>query len=250
MSVRIVKFASPMLAFVTLFCIGLQGLVLNSNGPIPNLIEKGGITQGIENGTVIVYRAQTENPSDDDMESVVSTIRRRLDFQGYTEAIVARQGNDKVRVEVPDTEFSREMVGTLGAAAKLVFAETVTVDPNDADKIIVENIVMEGADVKDAVAEYNSLNQGLSGNDYFISLAFTDAGREKFAEATERLVGQPIYIVIDNEVISAPTVQCKIDSNYCTITGDFTDEAAKFLAANIKAGQIPFSLEPIEFYIR
>ncbi len=51
---------------------------------------------------------------------------------------------------------------------------------------------------------------------------------------------------MDNNVISAPTVQSKIDSNQCVISGEFTAEEAKSLAANIKAGQIPFSLEQVE----
>lgn len=248
MSRSIVKFVAYILVIAALFYVGLQGLDITDKVRIPGIMDEDGITQGLDlkGGTVIVYKAQTEEPSDEDMDTVVSTIRKRLDFQGYTEATVTRQGIDKIRVELPDVQDAEEAVETLGSTAKLVFAETVNVDPNDPSKIVVDKVVMEGADVKDANVEYGQQEQGVSKSSYYIALELTDAGRDKFSEATGRLVGQPIYIVMDNNVISAPTVQSKIDSNQCTITGEFTAEEAKSLAANIKAGQIPFSLEQVE----
>ncbi len=239
MSRSIVKFAAIIVVIAAIVYVGIAGITIGDSVNIPGVTDEGGITQGLDlkGGTVIVFKAQEENPSDDDMETVVSTIRKRLDFQNYTEATVTRQGTDKIRVELPDVQDAEAAVETLGATAQLLFTE----DPEGT------KVVMTGDQVKDAVAEYgNATSTSMSKNSYYISLSLTEEGRQAFATATARLVGQPIYILMDGQVISAPTVQQAIDSDTCVITGEFEAEEAKSLAANIKSGKIPFSLEQVE----
>ena len=249
MSRSIVKFAAIVLVIAALLYTGIFGLDFSDKFSIPGVADEGGITQGLDlkGGTVIVYKAQTENPSEEDMDTVASMLRTRLDGQGYTEATLTRQGTDKIRVELPDVQDAQTAVETLGATAQLIFAETVSQDPNDPMKVVVDTPVMDGNAVKSAVAEYGQTSDDLAAsNSYYIALELTDEGRQKFSEATGRLVGKPIYIVMDGIIISAPNVQQKIDSNSCVITGEFTPEEAKSLAANIKSGQLPFSLEQVE----
>ena len=193
-----------------------------------------------------MYKAQADSVTEDDMSTVVSMLRTRLDGQGYTEATVTRQGTDKVRVELPDVQDAQKAVETLGATAQLIFAESVSQDPEDSTKVIAEKEVMTGSAVKSASAEFGQTEQGMKKSSYYISLELTDEGRDAFSEATGRLIGQPIYILMDNKILSAPNVNSRIDSNSCIITGDFTAEEAKALASNIKSGQLPFSLEQVE----
>ena len=239
MSRSIVKFAAIILLIAVVVYVGIYGVDFSDRFKVPGITDEGGITQGLDlkGGTVIVFKAQADNPSDEDMDTVVSTIRKRLDFQNYTEAVVTRQGVDKIRVELPDVQDAEKAVETLGATAQLQFTE-------DAEG---QSVVMTGDQVKDAVAEYgNTSSNSMAKNSYYISLTLTDEGRNAFSSATARLVGQPIYIMMDGEIISAPTVQQAIDSESCVITGEFTAEEAKSLAANIKSGKIPFSLEQVE----
>lgn len=250
MSRSLVKFAALILVIAALLYTGIYGLDFSDKFSIPGVTDENGITQGLDlkGGTVIVYKAQADAPTDDEMETVVSIIRRRLDLQNYTEATITRQGDDKIRVELPDVQDAQTAVETLGSTAQLVFAESVSQDPNDPSKVVVDSPVMEGTEVKNATVEYGQTDsKSMSGKmAYHIALEFTDAGRDKFSDATGRLVGQPIYIVMDNSILSAPTVQSKIDSNTCVITGDFDADEAKSLAANIKSGSLPFSLEQVE----
>ena len=236
MSRSIVKFAAILLVIAALFYVGLYGIDFTDQVRFPGIMDEDGITQGLDlkGGTVIVYRAQTDTPTEDDMNTVVSMLRTRLDNQGYTEATLTRQGADKVRVELPDVQDAQKAVETLGSTAELLF-----MDPDG-------NTVMSGKEVKNAVAEYGQTEQGMKKSSYYISLELTDEGREKFSAATGRLIGKPIYITMDGAIISAPTVQSKIDSNSCIITGEFEPEDARALAANIKSGQLPFSLEQVE----
>ena len=236
MSRSIVKFVAIILVIAALLYVGLYGLDFTDKVRFPGILDEDGITQGLDlkGGTVIVYKAQTDNPTEDEMNTVISMLRTRLDSQGYTEATLTKQGSDKVRVELPDVQNAQEAVDTLGATAQLVFQ-----DPQG-------NQVMTGSDVKNASAEFGQAEKGMSKNSYYISLELTDEGRDKFAEATGRLVGQNIAIVMDNVMLSMPRVNERIDSNTCVITGEFTAEEAKSLAANIKSGQLPFSLEQVE----
>ncbi len=236
MSRSFVKFTAIILIIAALLYVGLYGLDITDKVRFPGILDEDGITQGLDlkGGTVIVYKAQTDEPTDDEMDTVVSMLRTRLDSQGYTEATLTRQGSDKVRVELPDVQDAQKAVETLGATAQLEFQ-----DPSG-------NVVMSGSDVKNASAEFGQTDKGMSKNSYYISLELTDEGRDKFAEATGRLVGQNIAIVMDNQPLSMPRVNERIDSNTCVITGEFTAEEARSLAANIKSGKLPFSLEQVE----
>ena len=248
MSKSIVKFAAIILVIAALLYVGVFGVNVSDKFQIPGV--KDGVTLGLDlkGGTVIVYKAQAENPTDEDMETVINMLRTRLDSQGLTEAPIIRQGVDKVRVELPDVHDAKNAVETLGATAQLLFVENVTMDPENPNKVIVDPsaVVMEGSHVKNASVQYGQTSDGMSASSNYIELELTDEGREKFATATGRLVGSPIYIVMDDTLLSAPTVQQKIDSNTCVITGEFTPESAKSLAANIKSGKLPFSLEQVE----
>lgn len=239
MSRSIVKFAAIIIVIAVLLLYGCGVPASMDVLRIPNVFgvaDEGGITQGLDlkGGTVIVYKAQTDDPTDEEMDIVVSMLRTRLDGQGYTEATLTRQGDDKVRVELPDVQDAKQAVETLGATAQLEF-----VDPEGT-------VVMSGSEVKSASAEYGQTEQGMAKNSYYISLELTDEGRDKFADATGRLVGQQIGITMDGQLLSAPRVNERIDSNSCVITGEFTAEEARSLAANIKSGQLPFSLEQVE----
>ena len=65
------------------------------------------------------------------MDSTVSTLRTRLDAAGYPEATVARQGSDRIRVEIPDVEDPEAILEIIGTPAHLEFR-----DPNG--KVVLE----------------------------------------------------------------------------------------------------------------
>lgn len=251
MGKSVIKFLAIIAVIAIVIYAGIAGLQFSDRFQIFGVKNDNGVTQGLDlkGGSVIVFEADATDPSEQDMDTVVQTIRKRLDLQGYTEATVELQGSKKVRVELPDVQNTDEAVKTLGSTAQLVFAEEVTQDPNDGNKVNVadDKIVMTGDQVDNATAEYGKADSSATAkNAYYISLKLTEDGQKKFSEATGRLVGKPIYIVMDNSVISAPNVNTKIDSDSCVITGDFTAEQAKSLAANIKAGRIPFNLNQVE----
>lgn len=178
----------------------------------------------LSGGSVITYEAAVANVSEAEMDTAVSMLNNRVQRE-YPEATVAKQGEKRIRVEIPgeSLESSMEKLGTPG---KLTFCN------------VAGEILMEGSSeyVKTATAQYDATN----GN--FVQLEFTDKGKAAFAEATRRTVGQQLVIALDDEMQSAPMVDEVIDSNTCIIRGNFTAEDASWLANIIKEGQLPFDL--------
>ena len=101
-------------------------------------------------------------------------------------------------------------------------------------------MLLSGKELKDA--SINPDNLGRMG----VSLSFNSEGASLFEEATGRLVGRQIAIVLDGVVISAPVVQDRISGGNAQITGRFTADEASRLAIMLKAGALPVAVEIAE----
>ena len=71
---------------------------------------------------------------------------------------------------------------------------------------------------------------------------FTSDGTKKFADITKRNVGKRIAIVLDNQVIEAPTVNQAILNGNAVITGGFTTQTANQLKYAVKCRSTSCSL--------
>ncbi len=243
MSRSIIKFTAIIAVIAALLFVALYGLDFTDEVRFPGVLDKDGITQGLDlmGGSVIVFDAQTDTePTDEQMDTVANMMRKRLDGMDYTEATVTRQGSKKIRIEIPSVSDPNKAAESLGATAKLSF-----VDYTGAE-------VLSGSDIKDASAQFGPLSE-MGASEHYVSLKLTSEGVKKFSEATQRVAGLAaegnnyIAIMMDDEPISAPFVDQKIDTEDCVISGgDFTAETAKNLAANIRSGQLPFSLAQVE----
>lgn len=69
--------------------------------------------------------------------------------------------------------------------------------------------------------------------DYLVNIRFTTEGAKKFGKLTEKIVGRRLAIVINGKIMSAPTVNEAIYGGSAQITGGFTLEEARNLAASI-----------------
>jgi protein-export membrane protein SecD len=77
----------------------------------------------------------------------------------------------------------------------------------------------------------------------YVSISFNSDGDNLFGDLTERLVGQPMAIFLDGELITAPVVQTAIYGGQAVITGQYTVDEAKLLAQRLNAGALPVPLE-------
>ena len=214
---------------------------------IPSILDTdNGIRLGLDlvGGSRIVYEAEIPNGYDqsnlaDDMNSVQKVIRQRLTDKGFTEATVTLTGENRVTVEIPQITNPEEAVQTLGTTAKLTF---VDVDGKEW---------LTGSDIKKASYGYGRPTGNEVTDVHYVQVQFTSEGQKKFAEATGNIAARTdgtniMAIVMDDQVISSPSVSSEIDNDSCVISGSFTRDSAAELADLINAGQIPFSLKQVE----
>lgn len=203
--------------------------------------EDDGIKRGLDlvGGSIITFEASVQNPSATDLDAAEQVLRNRLDSQGYFDAVVSRQAEKFIRVEIPDIDDPESAVQLLKADAVLKFTDSEG------------NVIMEGGNgVEKAQSAYGQLNE--SGDQgHYVQLTLTAEGQKKFADATAAAAAKAqgenvIKILLDDTEISAPQVSERIDSKTCIITGNFTEESAKILADQIQSGQLPFSLKESE----
>ena len=109
------------------------------------------------------------------------------------------------------------------------------------------NIVLEGKDVASAKSTTVSDEKNASKLNNIVNLTFTEEGKQKFADATSRLVGDKISIWMDDVMIMSATVNSAITEGTATISGNYTAQGATELANKINAGALPFKLETTNF---
>ncbi len=169
----------------------------------------------------------------EDMDAAKAIVETRLvnknitDYEVYTD-----NDNHQIIVRFPwaagESDFdAAAAVQELGETALLKFCR-------NEDK---DDVILSGAqDIKNAQAGVNDSGA------YVVYLTFTDAGSSKFAAATAELVGSKISIWMDDQEISAPTVNTAITNGSAYIDGMENADAAKDLADKINAGSLPFAL--------
>ena len=103
-------------------------------------------------------------------------------------------------------------------------------------------VEITGDAIRRATAVLDTGSQGSIGQGWMVSFELTSDGSKTFGDLTTRLVGQQLAIVLDQEVISAPTIQEAITGGSGQITGSFSEREAKDLATVLNAGALPVQL--------
>jgi preprotein translocase subunit SecD len=104
-------------------------------------------------------------------------------------------------------------------------------------------VEITGDAIKKATAVYNTGSQTQAATGWQIDFTLTGSGGKTFGDVTTRLVGKQLAIVVDDKVISAPTVQNPITNGSGVITGSFTKTRAQDLATQLNAGALPVNLK-------
>ncbi|MCX8075345.1 MAG: protein translocase subunit SecD [Clostridia bacterium] len=200
----------------------------------------------ISGGVSIVYKAKVDSGvkvSEEDLKKAEAVIRKRLEAKNIFDYIIRTEAStNQISVEIPSNINDKskdplQAVQGLDKTAKIEFR-----DPEG-------NVLLSGNDIKSAAySDQSTDNTGL--RDPHVVLTFSDEGTKKFAAATEKLVGKTLSIYLDNDLITAPTVNNKIDSSTAIITmGKGTNVEKKATATQyamlIDSGALPFSLEVV-----
>ncbi|MET0430596.1 MAG: protein translocase subunit SecD [Microvirga sp.] len=186
------------------------------------------------------------------VDQAIEVLRRRVDALGTTEPNIQRQGSDRILVQVPGLQDPQRLKQILGQTAKLEFrllaqqgaADTDLLPSRDSggQRVPVERrIIVEGGDLIDAQPAFDTRT-----NEPIVNFRFNIRGAQRFGQATTEAVGRPLAIVLDNEVISAPTIQTPITGGSGQISGRFSVQQANDLAVLLRAGALPAKLTVVE----
>ncbi|HEX6990109.1 MAG TPA: protein translocase subunit SecD, partial [Bacillota bacterium] len=201
--------------------LAAAGYYLGAVNPIFDHIAKG---LDLAGGVRVVLQAQDKPDSPvtpESMQTALEVIRRRVDALGVAEPVLQIQGRDRIVVELPGADPDRALE-VIGRTAQLEFR-----DPGG-------EVIVTGANLVKAQAAFDSRN-----GDPIVMLEFDAEGTRAISEATARLIGQPMAIYLDGELLMNPVVQDRITSGDPIITGVGTIEDAQNVAISLSSGALP-----------
>ncbi len=196
------------------------------------VVEAQDVEEKVEDGVVVEPAIKITKGV---MQSAVEIIRNRVDGLGVSEPLIQLKGERQIIVEIAGIKDPQEAVKLIGETAKLDFRKQ---DPKDPKKWIKTGV--RGSMLSDARANVRP------GGDWIIEFSFNKEGAKKFGDLTTEIVGQPLGIFLDDEQLSAPNVNTPITGGSGYIEGGFTAEAARTLAIQLKAGQLPVPFKMVE----
>ena len=229
---------------------------------LPNFLPKQQISLGLDlsGGSRLVL--QVQNPGRGGLERTADIVRQRLEELGYGKPLVEVENRNQIRVEVPGVYDAQLLKDILSVRGNFSFrAVDSTMGPDDAIRgtppadseviysyddppvgyLVKKQPILTGANVTDAKATLSD-----DDSEPVITLTLDDAGRKNLAEATSHLVGGSFAIVVDNQIVSAPAVDEKLDTNELQISGAFDLQAANNMAVVLRSGALPQNVTVLE----
>jgi len=224
----------------------------------------------LQGGTQVVLEADVAEGQLLDagtMDTAKTIVEKRVNGLGVSEAVVQKQGENRIIAELPGVSNPDQAVETVRSTGQLEFVNpqgaqfqqgmivNTTHKPTaaaEAQEAIdsglrapalipypqqVFETVMTGDVLKQAVATQGSLGE------WQIGFILTGEGSDQFYAYTSQHIGQPLAIVLDGVVQSAPSVNQPSFSGGVDITGSFSESEAKDLARVLKSGALPVRLQ-------
>jgi preprotein translocase subunit SecD len=212
----------------------------------------------------------------DTLRAAIDTVRQRVDALGVSEPTIAEHGRGEweILVQLPGVDDPARVKNILQSTAlleiKLVkdgpytsesdaLARTGGILPPDsmllqespqargaaggpgAWYVVSRSSVVTGRDLRSARAE---INPEMAGS-YQVSFSLSRDGAARFGPFTERNIGNPLAVVLDNRIQSVANIQSRIDDSG-RITGQFSLDTARDLALVLRSGALPASIRYLE----
>jgi len=194
------------------------------------------------------------------VEQIIRIMSRRIDPTGTLEPVIQRQGKDRVLLQVPgvsDAEVEKikkrlktqakmsfhlmdennsveaALKGRVPAGSMLLLSNDVGSTGQPIRYLVQKRVRVHGERLVDAQPSFDDSSRPV------VSFRFDTIGGQKFGKVTANNVGRRLAIVLDNKVISAPTIQSPILGGSGIITGSFTVEETNDLSLLLRAGALP-----------
>jgi len=193
------------------------------------------------------------------ISQAIETIRNRLDQFGLTEPVVARQGDEKILVQLAGIKTQEEEQRARELISRAAKLELMAVDEDraarvynmsDADAAEYGDVILsdvKNPEIKYLVREIPILDGGMltdasmgfdQNNRPLINFKLNAEGAEIFGDFTGRSVGKRLAVVLDGKVYSAPNINERIGGGAGQISGNYTVMEAKDLAIALRSGSL------------
>ncbi|NIY83762.1 protein translocase subunit SecD [Vibrio hepatarius] len=191
-------------------------------------------------------------------------MRDRIEELGITEALVQRQGEHSIRIELPGVQDPSLAKNVIGATATLAFHEAkspsegigygdiVLKDNDGRDVILAKRPVLTGEHINNARAGVDKM--GMSE----VNISLDHAGGKLMSEFSGKHIGKPMATVYSEyttnskgetvrseRVISVATIQAQLGSQF-RITGAGSVDEAQNLALLLRAGSLTAPVTIVE----
>jgi preprotein translocase subunit SecD len=212
--------------------------------------------QGGLRGEYQAFSEDGRTPTTGDMATIRSIIERRVNATGVTEPVVQTQGTDRVIVEIPGVSNEDEVRGLIGATGRLDFVplppdrygtetQPSQLYPAPGTRVYEQDPELKplfsGDQLENAAPAIDQNGQRA------VSFQLKSEGARLFGDYTQQSVGNFFAIVLDGEVVSAPSIQSAITGGNGQITGNFSASEMNNLVTVLKFGALPLQLREVSF---
>ncbi len=217
----------------------------------PNLDLRYGLD--LAGGVSLLYDIDTSKIKKEDMSSALESLKvnieRRVNLFGVSESNVqlssTQDGAHRLIVELPGVTDIKEATDLIGKTAQLNFMglldippeATATAKPSD----YLKDTGLDGSHLVRAFPQTNPNNGEVE-----VSLEFNSEGSKIFEKATTDYLNKRLAIILDDEIITAPTVSVIIPDGKAVINGNFDIKSAKALSAQLNAGSLKLPIKLIQ----
>ena len=200
--------------------------------------------------------------SRDAAQRAIEVIRRRIDPSGTSEVAITRQGNSRIVVQAPGVADPELLKSRIGQTALMTFHMVRELSPEDAQAgrlppgtflatpfpgIGDSSAVVERRPrfTGERLERANPSTDPQTGQ-FVLSFQLDGAGARMFCRITREHTGERFAILLDNQVLTAPTINEPICGGNAQISGNFNAQSATELALMLRAGALPAPLTVIE----
>lgn len=191
----------------------------------------------------------------------LQTMRSRIEELGITEAAVQRQGEHRIRIELPGVQDPAAAKNVIGATASLAFYEVVSdgkpgsmliPDQNGRPVHVTRKPVLSGDHIVDARASMGEMGMPE------VNISLDSTGGKKMSDFSAKHIGQPMATAYSEysrnaegkteqatSIISVATIQSQLGNRF-RITGVGTLSDAQDLALLLRAGSLTAPVTIVE----
>src|SRR3990167_2394449 len=233
-------------------------------------ISKGKIKLGLDlkGGSELLYKVRVDEKDDHPgiTGEIIEVLKKRIDPKGIIEYRIQEQGSHRILIQVPgatraEAEALKNRITRLGKLEFRLAASTDSPEYKEAagGKQVsgyYKHWIRKKRDEEGEAGKWflvrnkteisgehlSRIYADRKGIEPIVGFEFDAIGKSKFGQITERNIGKPLAIILDDILYSAPVIRDRIPGKGI-IEGSFTQDEVNELIAIMRAGSLPADLE-------